>query len=297
MDFVKNFKNLPSKTRSLISFGLLIALVIALPLFVWSITNLNFNPKEKAQSVTPNATIRFEPGQASLPPVTQYDIWIDSDSSVGFASIILNFDKNLINLAQEIEYTNKLDQEVITTTKSNANTYGQIIITRGLSPQNINNAPSGSFKIATLTLESQTNTDNTNASIVIADNSQIVAMDQSVFNLNFNNLQITLNPVATTAPTATATSSTEATILPTATATATATSTSTAETTITPSPTSTSSSKIGDISNDGIVNIVDLGIVIDHYGENTNDYSKGDINNDSLVNIVDVGLIIDNYQF
>lgn len=31
--------------------GLLVAFLVALPIFVWSIVNLNFNPKEKAQSV------------------------------------------------------------------------------------------------------------------------------------------------------------------------------------------------------------------------------------------------------
>jgi protein-disulfide isomerase len=53
MDFVKNFKNLPSKTRNLMSLGLIIALVIALPLFIWAITNLNFNQKERAASGEP----------------------------------------------------------------------------------------------------------------------------------------------------------------------------------------------------------------------------------------------------
>ena len=54
---------------------------------------------------------------------------------------------------------------------------------------------------------------------------------------------------------------------------------------------------IGDVNNDGVINIIDLGIVIEHYAENTNDYSKGDVNNDSVVNIIDIGIIIDNYIY
>lgn len=53
MDFVKNFKSLPSKTRNLMSFGLIVALVVALPLFIWALTNLNFNQKERAASSEP----------------------------------------------------------------------------------------------------------------------------------------------------------------------------------------------------------------------------------------------------
>lgn len=53
MDFVKNFKNLPSKTKNLMSLGIIVALVVALPLFIWAITNLNFNQRERAASSEP----------------------------------------------------------------------------------------------------------------------------------------------------------------------------------------------------------------------------------------------------
>lgn len=53
MDFVKNFKSLPSKTKNLMSLGIILALVIALPLFIWALTNLNFNQKERAASSEP----------------------------------------------------------------------------------------------------------------------------------------------------------------------------------------------------------------------------------------------------
>lgn len=53
MDFIENYKSLPSKTKGLMNFGLILALVIALPLFIWAITNLNFNQKERAASGEP----------------------------------------------------------------------------------------------------------------------------------------------------------------------------------------------------------------------------------------------------
>lgn len=61
MDFVKNFKSLPSKTKNLMSFGIIIALVVALPLFIWALTNLNFNQKERAASGEPADITLGEP--------------------------------------------------------------------------------------------------------------------------------------------------------------------------------------------------------------------------------------------
>jgi len=287
MNFRETFTNLPSKTKSLMGFGIIIALTVALPLFIWALINMTFDVREKAQSVQPNATLRFEPTQATIPTQTEYDIWIDSDNSVSFAAITLNFDKDLINLSQEITYTDKLDKEIITTTKDQANSNGQLELIRGLSPENISNGPSGSFKVASITLESKTNNDNVATSISFANNCQIVATDEAVFNLTTNNLVITLNPVSTSTPTSSSTAS--ATIAPTP--------TSTSISTASPTAIPTASNKLGDVNNDGVINIIDLGIVIEHYAENTNDYSKGDVNNDSVVNIIDIGIIIDNYIY
>jgi len=51
----------------------------------------------------------------------------------------------------------------------------------------------------------------------------------------------------------------------------------------------------GDINEDGHVNIVDIGIIIDNYRMTVPDDPRADINGDGIVNIVDVGIIIDNY--
>lgn len=68
MNFFDRFKSLPVKTRTIMSVGLILALVVALPLFVWAIINLNFNLKEKAAS--------GEPGSSS--PIS----WVTSDVSI-----------------------------------------------------------------------------------------------------------------------------------------------------------------------------------------------------------------------
>jgi hypothetical protein len=48
----------------------------------------------------------------------------------------------------------------------------------------------------------------------------------------------------------------------------------------------------GDVSNDGKVDIIDIGVIIDNYGS-TN--AVADVNGDGIVNIVDIGILIDNY--
>lgn len=51
------------------------------------------------------------------------------------------------------------------------------------------------------------------------------------------------------------------------------------------------SSKIGDLNNDGNVNIQDLSILLTHYGQS----GTGDLNNDGTVNIVDLSILMSNY--
>jgi hypothetical protein len=55
------------------------------------------------------------------------------------------------------------------------------------------------------------------------------------------------------------------------------------------------SASIGDINNDGNVDIIDIGICIDGYGRNPIPNPKADINSDGKVDIIDIGIIIDNY--
>ncbi len=71
--------------------------------------------------------------------------------------------------------------------------------------------------------------------------------------------------------------------------------------TVTPTPTPTASStgspnpKIGDVNGDGLVNIVDIGIIIDNYGSSPPTDPRADLNGDNLVNIIDIGIVIDHY--
>jgi hypothetical protein len=53
--------------------------------------------------------------------------------------------------------------------------------------------------------------------------------------------------------------------------------------------------RIGDVNNDGTVNIIDIGIVIDAYAKPVTSTTRADLNRDGIVNIIDIGIVIDNY--
>jgi hypothetical protein len=63
--------------------------------------------------------------------------------------------------------------------------------------------------------------------------------------------------------------------------------------TLTPSPAPIP----GDVNGDGVVNIIDIGIIIDNYRTSPPGDVRADLNHDGVVNIVDIGIIIDHYQF
>lgn len=64
---------------------------------------------------------------------------------------------------------------------------------------------------------------------------------------------------------------------------------------VTPTPTSTGTLRPADVNSDGIINIIDIGIIIDNYGRTTGFYPRSDVNGDGIVNIIDIGIVIDNY--
>ena len=46
-----NFRSLPDKTKKLIGLGITLALVVALPLFIWAIVTQRFELRKKAEVI------------------------------------------------------------------------------------------------------------------------------------------------------------------------------------------------------------------------------------------------------
>lgn len=103
----------------------------------------------------------------------------------------------------------------------------------------------------------------------------------------------TPTPTFTSTPTPTKTPTPTFTNTPIPTSTPTATKTPTPTNTNTPTPTPTP--KLGDVNGDGVVNITDIGLIVDVYGSQPATDPRCDLNKDGKVNIVDIGIVIDNY--
>lgn len=146
--------------------------------------------------------------------------------------------------------------------------------------------------------------------IIFDDSTAVAAIgyESSVLNIK-QSLIVQVNEPATATPSLIPTSiPTDATLTPTPTPTQSgqaATSSPTTAPTGTPtdSPIPTDSptqppqgTKHGDINNDNVVNIIDIGIIIDNYAKVPIENIRADVNNDNVVNIIDIGIVIDNYE-
>ncbi len=67
-NFLSRFKTLPLKTRQLLSLGLILALFVALPLFIWAITTQRFELRKRAQELVPTPTPTTCPPEGGGPP-------------------------------------------------------------------------------------------------------------------------------------------------------------------------------------------------------------------------------------
>ena len=87
MNVIERFKSLPGKTRTLLSISMILALVVALPLFIWAIVNLNFNPFKKAATGEPGNPITCSGGTSNNfdSPALDTENWTATDevSQVG----------------------------------------------------------------------------------------------------------------------------------------------------------------------------------------------------------------------
>lgn len=194
------------------------------------------------------ASVYFQIANWCLPPESTFEVWVNSDSTVGFADVELTFDPTLVKLTSEITTYESLTRIINVSTMSNANSTGKISIVVGLDPSKIATPPSGTFRVASFKLNA--NATNSAVSTVNFDNAnmQLVSMDQSAFTITTTGLTLNLNstptPTPTTVPTVTPTPmpTATATVKPTATPTTapTATVTPTVAPTSTPVVTSTS---------------------------------------------------------
>ncbi|HUC20595.1 MAG TPA: dockerin type I domain-containing protein, partial [Candidatus Polarisedimenticolaceae bacterium] len=53
--------------------------------------------------------------------------------------------------------------------------------------------------------------------------------------------------------------------------------------------------KAGDVDGNGVIDIIDLSILVSRYGQSGVTRAQGDLNNDGAVNIIDLSILLSNY--
>jgi len=155
----------------------------------------------RSKAVVHTASVAFQLQNWTLPPEGNFEIWINSDSPVAFVNANISFNPNLVRLTHEISTAGGLTRIVKVTPMAEANSTGIVSIVLALDPSRIVNPPNGSFQVANLVFNS--NTPDPNITTVISFNTgqmQLVAKDQSVFQLTATNLNLVLNPTPTPTP-------------------------------------------------------------------------------------------------
>lgn len=310
MNLKDRYKSLPISARRMMSLGAILALVVALPLFVWAIVNLNFNQNKRAASGEP---IDITAGEPMLgPSVAPVTIVVYSDFLCPFcksfvdntlSTILTTYpddvrfvfkDFPIINshpLAEraaivgqcafeqdkfwemhdllfakqdtltEVDFINFANQINL-----NFNQYNTCYLNKSTLPEVQDDMTEGNFKGVLGTPTFFING-------IKVEGAQPFSVFKTIIDAELGNINSTASPTAS----------------PTVTASPTATATATATTVATSTPTA------GDVNNDGIVNIVDIGIIVEHYGESAANFPGADLNGDGTINVVDIQIVIDNY--
>lgn len=198
------------------------------------------NQSLSSQAATHQATIYFSQPSWTLPPENSFDVFLNTDSTVGYADVEITYNPSHVKLTSEVALTPTLGRIIKVTPMTDANSTGKLSIIVALDPTQISTAPSGAFKIATIKLNAATTSPLTTT--VNFDNTamQLVSLDQSVFVNTVSGLSLTLNPTPTPVPTPVPTTTPPpATPFPTATPAPTVRPTATPVVTPTPVPTPT----------------------------------------------------------
>jgi hypothetical protein len=298
-------------------------LVLALPVGIVLVRQIQ---RYQAGAALDTASLYFSPAQQNLPPDSNFKIMIDTKTNlVGFVRVEFTIDPAKVNLVSEITVTPRLATVVQKSTMAEVNSTGQGIIVAALSTTDRGNPLSGIVELANFNLHTVTTAANNATTLSITDSGiQLIDMQSTVVPFTSASSSLILNasvptstgttaPTSTTAITATgtATKTPTPTLTPTGTAAPTSTGTLTPTATKTPTPTvaaatntpttatntaaPTAAPKTGDVNGDNVINITDIGIIVDSYGTQPPTDPRADLNKDGKVNIVDIGIVIDNY--
>lgn len=236
----------------------------------------------KAKAGTDTANFFTQPQNLILPSFLDVQIWVTVKNPVGFVATEMTFDKSVVKLAKDIDTSpSPLKKKINVTSVNDANNTGKISIVLGLEPSDISSPANGTFRIANIKLEPNSDLKNLSSKFsFMQQNTQVVGMDESAYTITATNGDVKINESSETTPSP----------IPQA---------------ITPSeaPTQEKSTinnilnrKKGDVDKNGVVNILDIGRVVNTYDGDANTNLDEDVNGDGKINVLDLGVISDNYE-
>jgi len=195
----KRFKSLFNKIKPDVKYLLLAIPIIASFLILKEYQN---RQSAKLNAAVHSASLSFQLANWSLPPEHTFGVWLNTDSPVTFARVSITFDPTAIKMTSEGSAGASLSRIVQITSMSEANSTGKLTLVLALDPAQKASPPSGAFQLANFNFDANTLTQNITTSISFnPSDSQIVALDESVFGIiSVQNLNLTINPVATPTP-------------------------------------------------------------------------------------------------
>jgi hypothetical protein len=317
--YIKRFNRISSPSKLAVVLFLFASLVVGV--YLVRTFRVYFSSAATAQ-------LLFSPSSVTMPPNASAGVTVNSGAArITFARVELTFDRTKVNLSDEIQVNGPLKAVIGKTSRSAANSSGRIVVVVALcntvdipcSPAPT--APSGSFELFRVPLTAvgsqtgQTDLRYDTGGMQIVDNAQTNVTFSSVQNLTINFGGGGSTPTRSTTPTrvVTPTRSPGTTSTPTRrlTTTPTRSSSGTASPTRRPptdrpeptdepqtTPTQGPSLLLGDINENGCIDIADYVILSANFGKSVNDQSadpRADVNGDGSINILDYSYIFEGF--
>ena len=281
----------------------LVSLFSLAAIFVGTYYVVKMRQGPNKSSAGSGVTLYFDPQNPTLGLNSNFTLNLKvnpGSEKVSAAELYLTFDKDKLQITS-IESVTAFSAGVAPKTflkdPVTDNSLGKASVIVGVLPE----APVGSISDVVI-IKGKTKNVPGNTLISITHDSKAAAINK-IPNVNVIETygQASLNitaPTNTPTPTPTPTVTPTGTPTPTPTGTATSTATPTASPTASPtgSPTGSPSAKVGDVNGDGMVNLIDIGIVVDFYDMDVSLKPKADVNGDGSINLIDIGMIVDRYE-
>lgn len=177
---------IPTMSKRLL---LVIGILLAVPLTVYLTVRFFLYTPEAA----PDASIYFQPASASMPPDSVARLMIDTQNEDLIAGRVdLSFDRNKVQLADEITPNDIFTNIISVTSMNEANSTGEISVVLAVSPGE--SGASGLFEFAKLPFTSVT-TANTTAVVSVNEGAvQLVNSNEEEYTFTSGVLTFDLNP-------------------------------------------------------------------------------------------------------